>query len=132
MELGDQVEGAEAVEAEMQQLQNQALRKCTGAAYGSSGVKVERITGVESVNTIINVAQTRFFPRAVADPTAIGDLWPASINPANNDEGWGAELEGPPGALGLKQQDRRVYLGCKQDCSRCDPGLGGCRLGGEV
>ena len=63
----------------MQKLQNQALRKCTGAAYGCSEEKVERIAGVESVDTILDGAQTRFFTRAVADPTAIGDLWPASL-----------------------------------------------------
>jgi len=71
--------------AEMQKLQNQALRKCTGAAYGSSGEKVERIAGVEAVDTILDGAQTRFFARAVADPTAIGDLWPASLKPDNAD-----------------------------------------------
>ena len=54
----------------MQKLQNQALRKCTGAAYGSSGEKVERIVGVdpvESVDTIMDAAQTKLFARAVAD-----------------------------------------------------------------
>ena len=39
--------GQKAWKAKMQRLQNQALRKCTGAAYGSSGVKVEKIAGVE-------------------------------------------------------------------------------------
>ena len=67
-------------------LQNQALRKCTGAAYGSYGKRVEKIAGVESVDTIMDAAQTRCFARAVADPTAIGDLWPASLKPDNNNE----------------------------------------------
>ena len=44
------------------------------ALFGSSGEKMERIVGVESVDTIIDAARTRFFARAVADPTAIGDL----------------------------------------------------------
>ena len=69
----------------MQKLQNQALRKCTGAAYGSSGEKVERIAGVEPVDTILDGAQTRFFARAVADPAAIGDLWPASLKLDNEE-----------------------------------------------
>ena len=43
---------------EMQKLQNQALRKCTGAAHGSSGEKVERIAGVEPVDTVLDGAQT--------------------------------------------------------------------------
>ena len=71
---------------EMQKLQNQALRKCTGADYGSSGEKVERTAGVESVDAILDGAQTRFFARAVADPTAIGDLWPTSLKPHNRDD----------------------------------------------
>ena len=69
----------------MQKLQNQALRKCTGAAYRSSGEKVEKIAGVEPVDTILDRAQTRFFARAVADPAAIGDLWMASLKPDNQD-----------------------------------------------
>ena len=60
--------------AEMQKLQNQALRKCTGAAYRSLGEKVERIVGVEPVDMILDRAQTQFFARVVADPTVIGDL----------------------------------------------------------
>ena len=67
----------------MQKLQNQALRKCTGAAYGSAGEKVERVAGVEPVDTILDGAQTQFFARVVADPTAIGDLWPTSLKPDN-------------------------------------------------
>ena len=70
----------------MQKLQNQALRKCTGAAYRSSGEKVERIAGVEPVDTILDGAQTRFFARAVADPAAIGDLWSATLKPDNQDD----------------------------------------------
>ena len=81
----DRMEGAKRLEGGDAKLQNQALRKCTGAAYGSSGEKVERIAGVESVDTILDGAQTRFFARAVADPSAIGDLWPASLNPDNTD-----------------------------------------------
>ena len=44
---------------------------------------MERIAGVEPVDTILDGAQTRFFARAVADPAAIGDLWPASLRPDN-------------------------------------------------
>ena len=54
--------GAEGVE---QKLQNQALRNCCRAEGGND-------SGVESVDTIIDTAQTRFFTRVVADPTAIG------------------------------------------------------------
>ena len=45
---------------------------------------MERIAGVEPVDTILDGAQTWFFARAVADPTAIGDLWPASLKPDND------------------------------------------------
>ena len=54
----------------------------------SSGEKIERIAGVEPVNTILDAAQTRFFARAVADPEAIGDLWPSSVKPDNDSDEW--------------------------------------------
>ena len=44
-------------------------------------MKVEKIAGVEAVDTIMEAAQARFFARAVADPSAVGDLWSASLNP---------------------------------------------------
>ena len=44
--------------AEIQKLQNEALQRCTGVAYGSSEEKVERIAGpgVELVDTILDRA----------------------------------------------------------------------------
>ena len=86
----------------MQKLQNPALRKCTGADYGSSGEKVEKITGVKPVDTILDAAQTRFFARAVADPSAIVDLWPASLKLDNNDTEWVEEE-------GRAWRDQRAY-----------------------
>lgn len=71
----------------------EAAKPSTGAAYGSSGIKVERIAGVEPVNTIMEAVQTRFFARVVVDPLAIGDLWPVPLNPANREEDWVEELE---------------------------------------
>ena len=41
------------------------------------------MAGVEPVDTILDGGQTRFFPRAVVDPTAVGDLWPTSLKPDN-------------------------------------------------
>ena len=84
---GNWMERAEGVESEYAKLQNQALRKCTGASYGSSGTKVEKIAGIEAVDTIMEAAQ-RFFARAVADPSAVGNLWLASLNPNNIEEEW--------------------------------------------
>ena len=42
--------GQKELRAEIQKLQNHALRKCTGSLFRE---KVERIMGVESVDTII-------------------------------------------------------------------------------
>ena len=49
---------------------------------GSSGGKVERIAGVESVDTFMNCSDAR---GVAADPSAIGDLWPVSLKPDNGD-----------------------------------------------
>ena len=35
------------------------------------------------MDTILDGAQTRFFARALANPTAVGDLWPASLKADN-------------------------------------------------
>ena len=40
---------------------------------------------MEPVDTILDGVQTLFFARAVADPTAIGDLWPTSLKPDNEE-----------------------------------------------
>ena len=43
---------------------------------------------VGPVDTILDAAQTWFFARVVADPSAIRDLfWPASLKRENNDNG---------------------------------------------
>ena len=47
---------------------------------------MEKIAGVEPVDTILDGAQTWFFTRAVADPTAIGDLWPTTLKLDNQDD----------------------------------------------
>ena len=39
--------------------------------WGCLWVSVEKITGVESVDTIMDTTQTRFFARAVADPRSV-------------------------------------------------------------
>ena len=59
---------------------------------------MERVAGVELVDTILDEAQTRFFTRVVADPIAVGDLWPVSLKLDNEvadmdpdltrEEGW--------------------------------------------
>ena len=57
-------------------------RLCSRIIRGEG--REDRGGGVSRHN--LDAAQARFFARAVADPTAIGDLWLASMNPAKN--GW--------------------------------------------
>ena len=59
----------------MLRFQYQALKKATGAVQGSSIEKVDKITGVEDVDTTMKSAQTRFVARSIADPTGVGDIW---------------------------------------------------------
>ena len=44
------------------------------------------------MDTILDAPQTRFFARAVADPSIIGDLWPTFLRPDNEGgEEWAEE-----------------------------------------
>ena len=47
-----------------------------GTADGTSEEKVEKIAGVELVDSILVATQAGFFASAVADPRGIGHLWP--------------------------------------------------------
>ena len=71
----------------MERLQYQALKKSTGAVQGSSMEKVNRIAGVEEVDTIMRASQVRFIARSMADPSGVGDMWPKSARPENGEDG---------------------------------------------
>ena len=60
--------GQKSWRQEMERLQYQALKKATGAVQGSSMEKVDKIAGVEDVDTIMKAAQARFDARSMADP----------------------------------------------------------------
>ena len=71
----------------MERLQYQALKKSTGAVQGSSIEKVNRIAGVEEVDTIMRASQVRFIARSMADPSGVGDMWPKSARLGNEEDG---------------------------------------------
>ena len=58
----------------MEKLQYQVLKKATGAVQGSSMEKVNKIAGVEDVETIMRANQARFIARCMADPAGVGDI----------------------------------------------------------
>ena len=64
---------------EMERLQYQALKKSMGAVQGSSIEKINKIAGVEEVDTIIRASQARFVARSMADPSRVWDIWPKSV-----------------------------------------------------
>ena len=49
--------------------------------------KVNRIAGVEGVDTIMRASQVRFVARSMADPSGVGDMWPKSAWPENEEDG---------------------------------------------
>ena len=61
-------------EREFEQLQYQALRKCTGATRGSRIDLVSQIAGVESPKMAIEAAQSRLMGTILRDPKVLGDL----------------------------------------------------------
>ena len=63
----------------MTKLQYAALRKATGAITGARMESVSRIAGVESVDTCLNVMQSRFMARAIGDPRGVGDILQGTI-----------------------------------------------------
>jgi len=61
-------------EREFEQLQYQALMRCTGATRGSRKELVSQIAGVESPSMAMDAAQSRLMGKILKDPTALGDL----------------------------------------------------------
>ena len=49
--------------------------------------KVNRIAGVEEVDTIMRASQVRFVARSMADPSRVRDIWPKSVRPENDEDG---------------------------------------------
>ena len=80
MGVRDRLEGAKGVEGGDAEASESGTLEVHWGCLWVLRNKFGGIVGVESVDTIMDAAQTRFFARAVVDPTAIGDLWPESIN----------------------------------------------------
>ena len=59
---------------ELERLQYQALRKCTGAVLGANRQKVNVIAAVEDVETILQATQTRYMAKCMADPSTTADI----------------------------------------------------------
>ena len=87
-------------------LQYQSLSKSVGAPYGTAQAAVDRIAGVEPIETKLDSMQARFVARSMTDPTAIRGLWPRDFKKSqeevgkgghwtdHEDSGWKAGLDG--------------------------------------
>ena len=62
----------------MEKVEYQALRKCTGTYRRAVREKVLAITGVEPLDVKLNSMQARWLARTIQNPTAAGELLPAS------------------------------------------------------
>ena len=58
--------------SEMESLQYDALRKCTGAVVGTERTLVNMVAGVESVECFAEGACGRFLAHTIADPERAG------------------------------------------------------------
>ena len=56
-------------------LQSQVLCKCIGAVFGANRPKLNAITVVEDVDTILQATQSRHIARCMADPSTTADIW---------------------------------------------------------
>ena len=54
----------------------QALKKFTGAVYGSSREGVDAIAGVENIPTKLEAMEARLMARALGNTEVIGDIFP--------------------------------------------------------
>ena len=55
-------------------MQYQSLRKCAGAPQGTPQEAVDKITGVESIETKMDAMQARFVARSMCDVAAMEGL----------------------------------------------------------
>ena len=62
---------------EMEKVEYQALRKCTGAYRGAARDKIRAIAGVEPLEVKIEGMQARWMARTIERPAAAGTLLPA-------------------------------------------------------
>ena len=69
----------------MERLQYQALNKASGAVQWSSEEKLNKITGVEDVDTIMRATQAKFVARSMGDPTGVGGIWNKSARQENGE-----------------------------------------------
>jgi len=69
------MEGAEAVQQKVMDLQCQALSKCINAVRGARKELVSEIAGVESPRMALDATQARLLGEILRDPTALGDIW---------------------------------------------------------
>ena len=70
-------------------LQYQSLRKCSGAPQGTAQDAVDRITGVESIETKTDAMQARFVARSKCNGSAMEGLWPADFEKSEEETGRG-------------------------------------------
>ena len=79
--------GQEKWRKALKSLQYQSLRRCSGAPPGTAQDAVDRISGVESVETKMDVMQARFVARTMCDGSAMEGLWPADFEKSEEESG---------------------------------------------
>ena len=70
-------------------LQYQSLRKCSGASYGTAQAAVDKITGVEPIETKVDAMQARYVATSMSSPIAMEGLWPADFEKSREVTGRG-------------------------------------------
>ena len=79
--------GQEKWRRALSSLQYQCLRKCTGAPLGTSKTAVNKIAGVEAIETKMGAMQARFVARSMGDNSAMERLWPPDFEDQRKREG---------------------------------------------
>src|SRR6266576_2592196 len=85
--------GQKRWEIEMDRLQYDALRKCTGAVRGAAKEKVRKIAGVETVRTFLDAKQAGFIARVMRNPELTEGVWKNGIANAPRVEGTHEEFQ---------------------------------------
>ena len=67
-------------------MQYQSLSKCAGAPRGTPQEAVDKISGVESIETKMDTMQARFVSRSMCDRSAMEGLWPADFEKSEEEQ----------------------------------------------
>ncbi len=83
--------GQEKWRKALRKIQYQSLRKCAGAPQGTPIEDVDKIMGVESIETKIDMIQACFVARSMCDGIAMEGLWPPDFEKSEEKLGKGRD-----------------------------------------